>query len=99
MRSVKESIQKFQDFEVDGHQLKTNDELIKVISEFGNGETEFHTIDIYRLIAESEESKELIDYFNRFKTMHELPNDNTSQFNMGYVKAMCDAINMLKEIY
>lgn len=39
----------------DGYQLKSNEQLIDIISEFGNGETEFHTVDIDRLIVENEQ--------------------------------------------
>lgn len=37
-----------------GYGLKTNEELIDMISEFGHGELEFDTADIERLIKESE---------------------------------------------
>lgn len=36
----------------DGYNLKTNQELVNVIIDFGCGETEFHTADIERLIKE-----------------------------------------------
>lgn len=37
----------------DNYILKTNEEIINVISSFGCGETEFHTVDIERLVKES----------------------------------------------
>lgn len=37
-----------------GHDLNTNDELISHISDFGHGKTEFHTVDVARLIDENE---------------------------------------------
>lgn len=40
------------DYHNDGYKIKTNKELINIISDFGLGETEFHTVDIERLIKE-----------------------------------------------
>ncbi len=36
------------------YKLKTDEDLIEKISLFGNGETEFHTIDIERIIKEKQ---------------------------------------------
>jgi hypothetical protein len=45
--------------DTDGYQLKTNQEIIDIISFFGNGETEFHTVDINRLVVENDRVKQL----------------------------------------
>ena len=78
---------------------KTNEEIINMISEFGNGIMDFHSIDINRLVVENERAKKLIELFEASKTYHELPNDTTAEYNEGYVKAMCNAINRLKAIF
>lgn len=49
---IRENIQEILN-EHDDYVLKTNEELIDIISEFGLGETEFHTADIDRLITEN----------------------------------------------
>lgn len=49
---IRENIQEILN-EHDDYVLKTNEELIDIISEFGSGETEFHTADIDRLITEN----------------------------------------------
>lgn len=41
----------------DGYKLKTDDELMKKIGDFGFGEIEFHTADIERLRTEKENWK------------------------------------------
>ncbi len=46
-------LQESLDYYNDGYRLKTNNELIDMICEFGSGETEFHTVDIERLIKEN----------------------------------------------
>ena len=45
----------------ENYTLKTNNELIDIISDFGIGETEFHTADISRLIDQNKELIEKID--------------------------------------
>tara|TARA_R110000851_G_C12662674_1_gene521615 strand:- start:55 stop:354 length:300 start_codon:yes stop_codon:yes gene_type:complete len=99
MQKIREELQEMEDEQMDGYQLKTNEEVIDIISYFGNGETEFHTIDINRLVVENDRAKRLIELFEASKTFHELPNDTTAEYNEGYVKAMCNAINRLKEIF
>lgn len=49
---IKEDLQETID-ENDDYVLKTNEELIDIISEYGIGETEFHTADIERLLTEN----------------------------------------------
>lgn len=98
MQKIREELQQMED-ELDGYQLKTNEEIIDIISEFGNGETEFHTLDINRIVVENDRAKRLIELFEASKTHHELPNDNVYRYNEGYVKAMCNAIHRLKDIF
>ena len=45
----------------DEYILKTDDELIGLITDFGNGMTEFHTVDIERLIREKQFLEEKIE--------------------------------------
>ena len=45
----------------DGYKLKTNDELIDIIVDFGCGKTEFHTADIERLIREHARMVEVLN--------------------------------------
>jgi len=59
-KEVEFSIKEFQDSEDEqegGYQLKTDEEIIDMISEFGNGELEFHTADINRLIVDNQRMK------------------------------------------
>ena len=41
---------------------------------------------------------ELIKLFEDLKKAHELPNDNTGEYNLGYVDAMRMAINKVKKL-
>jgi len=43
------------------YQLKTNEEIIDIIINFGSGETEFHTEDINRIIVENQKMKKDIN--------------------------------------
>jgi hypothetical protein len=97
--TIREELQQMEDEQEDGYQLKTNEEIIDIISEFGNGETEFHTLDINRLVVENDRAKRLIEMFEHDKTRHELPNNNNGDYNYGYVKALRRAINHLKALY
>lgn len=99
MPKIRKELQEMENSQVDGYQLKTNEEIIDIISKFGNGKTEFHTLDINRIVVENEQVKRLIKSFELSKINHELPNDNDYKYNVGYVKAMCNAINQLKEIF
>lgn len=40
---------------------------------------------------------DLIKLFEELKLEHELPNDNTGEYNIGFVKAMNIAINAVKK--
>ena len=46
--------------------LKINEELIDIICDFDMGETEFHTVDIERLIKENDKQYEIIDELIKF---------------------------------
>ena len=61
MQTIKEELQQMEDEQVDGYQLKSNEDIIDIISEFGNGETEFHTLDINRLVVENQRMKKALD--------------------------------------
>jgi hypothetical protein len=60
---------------------------------------EFHTLDIGRLLDENALVKGLIELFEASKTFHIMPNDNSAEYNRGYVKGMCNSIYKLKEIF
>jgi len=59
--NYRKEIQESLDESQEDYKLKTNIELINVISDLGCGETEFHTADIERLI---QEHKKLIEVLN-----------------------------------
>lgn len=58
--NIKEELQDSLDESGDDYILKTNKELIDIISVFGCGETEFHTVDVERLIKETYKQREII---------------------------------------
>ena len=64
--NYKEELQESLDEYEDGYILKTNKELIDVICDFGCGETEFHTVDIERLIKENDKQYEIIHELIKF---------------------------------
>lgn len=55
MKDIAREIQDNLDETDDGYILKTDEQLIDVIINFGCGETEFHTADIERLIREKQQ--------------------------------------------
>ena len=59
-KTIREELQEMEDEQVDGYQLKSNEDVIDIIKDFGNGETEFHTLDINR------KNKILIDYLDQY---------------------------------
>lgn len=61
MKSIKKQLQDRLDEDGDNYQLKTNEEIINIIIDFGFGETEFHTIDIERLLKENQRLKKLLN--------------------------------------
>jgi len=61
MKTIREKIQNSLDEDGDNYQLKTDIDLINIICDFGFGETEFHTIDIERLLKENQRMKKLLN--------------------------------------
>ena len=55
MEDIAKMIQDGLDENDDGYILKTDEQLIDIIINFGNGDTEFHTADIERLILEKQQ--------------------------------------------
>ncbi|WP_299136358.1 hypothetical protein [uncultured Tenacibaculum sp.] len=98
MRKIKEELQEYQDEQFEGVVLRTNEEIIDVLIENGDCFHEFHTSDVNRLIVENNRMKSLINLFEASKTHHELPNDNTAEYNEGYVKCCNNIINRISEI-
>ena len=64
--NYKEKLQESLDEYGEDYILKTNEELIDIICDFGCGETEFHTVDIERLIKENDKQYEIIDELIKF---------------------------------
>lgn len=62
----KEELQESLDESGEDYILKTNKELIDIISDFGMGETEFHTGDVERLIVENEKQNKIIHKLIKF---------------------------------
>lgn len=58
MKSIKQELQESEDEHADGYQLKSDEDIINIIIDFGNGETEFHTLDINRLVVENQRMKD-----------------------------------------
>ena len=46
---------------IGGHTLLTNEEIAEILCSFGNGYTEFHTIDVERLVLENEKMREMLE--------------------------------------
>jgi len=61
MSSIRQELQDSLWESGDDYKMKTNEEIIEMICDFGNGETEFHTIDINRLVVENERMKKLLN--------------------------------------
>lgn len=55
--------------------------------------------DSSRHVVENDRAKRLIELFKASKTFHESPNDNTGEYNEGYVKAMNGVITRLKVVF
>ena len=64
--NYKEELQESLDEYGEDYILKTNEELIDIICDFDMGETEFHTVDIERLIKENDKQYEIIDELIKF---------------------------------
>lgn len=61
MKTVKNKLQESLQDSGDEYQLKTNEEIIDMLIDFGCGETEFHTVDIERIIVENQRMKKLLN--------------------------------------
>lgn len=59
LNKIKDDLQEMLDEDNDNYQLKTDDQLIEDISNFGCGEINFHTADIERLLKEKQYLLEL----------------------------------------
>ena len=65
MKTIKEEIENSLWESGDNYVLKTNEEIINILTDFGCGETEFHTADINRVIVENERMKSSIEYIDK----------------------------------
>lgn len=100
MNKIKDSLQEILDEQSNGYQLKTNEEIINIISNFGCGQTEFHTADINRLVVENERTKKLIELFESSKTEPIIPKSHGNiEYNIGYSEAISNLIKKLQEIF
>ena len=61
MKDIAKMIQDGLDENDDGYILKTDEQIIDIIINFGNGETEFHTADIERLIREKQQLEKQLE--------------------------------------
>lgn len=61
MKTIKSILEEAMYESGDFYVLKTDEEIISIITEFGNGMCEFHTLDINRLIVENQRMKELLN--------------------------------------
>lgn len=61
MKTVRQKLQESIWEMGDDYQLKTDEEIIDMIIDFGCGETEFHTVDIERIIVENQRMKKLLN--------------------------------------
>lgn len=65
--------------------LKTNEELIDIIMDFGCGETEFHTVDIERLIKENDKQYEIIRSLIEFNEDLNIDLPEKIKYNLKYI--------------
>lgn len=61
MRPIRQELQDHLDDSGDDYKMKSDEEIIDMICEFGSGELEFHTIDINRIIVENQRMKKLLN--------------------------------------
>lgn len=60
MVSIRKEIQEELDYYEGAYQLKSNEEIIEIIKDFGSGECEFHTTDINRLVVDNLRMEKLL---------------------------------------
>lgn len=58
----------------DEYTLKTNEEIIDIIIDSGFGETEFHTVDIERLIKENEYLVRFFNFIEKCQNIEDVKN-------------------------
>lgn len=83
--NYKEELQESLDESGENYILKTNKELIDIISDFGMGETEFHTVDIERLIKENDKQYEIIDELIKFVEDKNIELSNKIKSELKYI--------------
>lgn len=83
--SYKQELQESLDESGDDYILKTNKELIDIISDFGMGETEFHTADIERLIVENEKQYAIIRSLILFNEDLNIGLPEKIKYNLKYI--------------
>lgn len=88
MVSIREELQEWEDQYEDGYKLKTNEEIINKIKYFGNGETNFHTVDINRLVVENDRVKRLIQVFQSNANNNNNNNSEVKEVFEGVVKEL-----------
>jgi hypothetical protein len=98
MQKIGEELQEWEDQHEDGYQLKTNQEIIDIISFFGNGETEFHTVDINRLVVENDRVKQLARDLEFMKEMHINNNSDEYEYSRGFTEAIDKVIKEINSI-
>jgi len=99
MEKIKNFLQRHETTSGGNYILKDNEEITQKIIDFGSGQTDFHTLDINRLVLENERFKATINLFETYKTNHEILNGNGFDYNRGFVNAMNTAINSLKDVF
>lgn len=83
--NIKEELQESLDESGDDYILKTNKELINIIYDFGCGETEFHTVDIERLIKENDKQYEIIRSLIEFNEDLNIDLPEKIKYNLKYI--------------
>ena len=83
--NYKEKLQESLDECGEDYILKTNEELIDIICDFDMGETEFHTVDIERLIKENDKQYEIIDELIKFVEDKNIELSNKIKSELKYI--------------
>lgn len=96
---IRDELQQYEEDTGSNYRLKTNEEIIDYIVNYGHGEINFHTVDINRLVVESERVAQIIPHLEILQLHHQVPNkENTSEYNRGYAKAMSEVLIKLDKI-
>lgn len=83
--NYKEELQESLDECGEDYILKTNEELIDIICDFDMGETEFHTVDIERLIKKNDKQYEIIDELIKFIEDKNIDLPEKIKYNLKYI--------------